>query len=84
LTSALSATERRRISAVLTACPSCSVSRPIEIVRIKTMIEPPIASPVRMEMMPATSRISDSGSSSRRSTARSGPIVLAGASLLGP
>ncbi len=48
------------------------------------MIDPPISSPVRIDTMPAASRISESGSSKRRNTARNGLTALAGASLLGP
>ena len=48
------------------------------------MIEPPISSPVRMDTMPAASRIRESGSSKRRNTARNRLTALAGASLLGP
>lgn len=84
LTSAFSATERRRISAARTACPSWMVSSPIDSVRISTMINPPISSPVSIEMMPATSRISDRGSSSRRRIARIAPSMRGGTSLLGP
>jgi hypothetical protein len=54
----------------LTACPSCRVSSPIDSIGIVTMIEPPVPSPVTTDTMPAVSRISDSGSSRRRTMAR--------------
>jgi hypothetical protein len=60
------------------------VSSPIDSVRIKTMISPPIVSPVSIEMMPATSRISDRGSSSRCRIARIAPSMRGGASLFRP
>ena len=84
LTSALSATERRRTSAALTACPSCTVSSPIEIASIATIIDPPMASPVATETKPAARRISDKGSSSRRKRARNALSVRTAASLLRP
>ena len=48
------------------------------------MIEPPIASPVSVDTMPAASKIRESGSSRRLNTARNRLSALAGASLLGP
>jgi hypothetical protein len=54
----------------LTECPSYTVSSPTETTGIATMIEPPMASPVATETMPANSRISDRGSGNRRRMAR--------------
>lgn len=48
------------------------------------MIDPPTASPVAAETSPAASRISDSGSSSRRAIARTGPVSVSALSLFGP
>jgi len=48
------------------------------------MIEPPIASPVTTETIPAASRISERGSSNRRKIARNRLSALVSASLLGP